>query len=319
MTRCKVARELLAIVREVRADGFDQFRETMGAEAVDGFLSSFGLGPNYVPPAPKTYACPQCGGAKATCHEEGADTDYNEMVLECPDCGWSGDPDTVTAAPNVFGEWIELKKRLYGAGRDIMSALDDIELSCKKVDITQPMGTTYEVMFHAYLTYKDEAKNRAMEVWNTIYKVITGLLAGTSYDVKDYRQYKGERNSVSLLLEFEPKKTASCPTGVCTAAPAVEYVLVVTTTRTYRLEQSGEPESQTQHFRDLRQALGRMDMVHERNVEYKVRRDIVIGNSQGQDRSPDGSITEAFIETSLYRRDRDAFDETEKKTIFATL
>lgn len=72
------------------ADSFDKFRKELGAEKVNEFLTKFGLGPNYKPSKSKTYPCPKCKKNNATYHEEGADCDggQNEMVLECPDCGY---------------------------------------------------------------------------------------------------------------------------------------------------------------------------------------------------------------------------------------
>ena len=68
-------------------DGFDEFRKEIGSEKVNEFLAKFGLGPNYKPQAPKLHECPQCKKCQAQYKEMHADTDMNEMVLECPDCG----------------------------------------------------------------------------------------------------------------------------------------------------------------------------------------------------------------------------------------
>lgn len=43
-------------------------------------------------PAPPARKCPKCGSENATIHEDHPDTDMNEMVGKCPDCGYTGDP-----------------------------------------------------------------------------------------------------------------------------------------------------------------------------------------------------------------------------------
>jgi len=68
-------------------DGFDEFRKEIGEKKVNEFLAKFGLGPDYKPSKPKMYECPQCKKHQAQYKEMHADTDMNEMVLECPDCG----------------------------------------------------------------------------------------------------------------------------------------------------------------------------------------------------------------------------------------
>jgi len=72
-------------------DGFDTFREDMGAECVNTFLAKFGLGPDYKPEPILTHICPTCLCDQAYYKEEGADCDggQNEMVLYCPDCGFT--------------------------------------------------------------------------------------------------------------------------------------------------------------------------------------------------------------------------------------
>jgi DNA-directed RNA polymerase subunit RPC12/RpoP len=70
-------------------DQFDKYRTSMGKEVVDEFLAKFGLGPKYVPQNPKQYTCPKCGKANATLKEEHPDTDINEIILSCPDCGFT--------------------------------------------------------------------------------------------------------------------------------------------------------------------------------------------------------------------------------------
>jgi hypothetical protein len=70
-------------------DGFDELRKEIGVKKVNEFLAKFGLGPNYKPAAPKLHECPQCKMHNAQYKEEHPDTDMNEMVMECPDCGYS--------------------------------------------------------------------------------------------------------------------------------------------------------------------------------------------------------------------------------------
>jgi len=70
-------------------DQFNKFRKSMGADRVDEFLSKFGLGTKYEAIEPKTHICPECNNANALYKEVHADTDINEMVLSCPDCGHS--------------------------------------------------------------------------------------------------------------------------------------------------------------------------------------------------------------------------------------
>jgi len=51
------------------------------------FLAKFGVGPKYKAPEPVKRKCPKCNKENAVVRESHADTDMNEMVLECPDCG----------------------------------------------------------------------------------------------------------------------------------------------------------------------------------------------------------------------------------------
>jgi len=74
-------------MEETKDDGFNEFRQELGVDRVNEFLAKFGLGPNYKPSKRKTYPCPKCKKTNAVYKEEHADTDMNEMVLECPDCG----------------------------------------------------------------------------------------------------------------------------------------------------------------------------------------------------------------------------------------
>jgi DNA-directed RNA polymerase subunit RPC12/RpoP len=76
------------------SDQFEKYRETMGKDVVDDFLAKFGLGPKYIPKEPKKYTCPNCKKTNAIVEEEHPDTDMNEMVLSCPDCGFSGENKT---------------------------------------------------------------------------------------------------------------------------------------------------------------------------------------------------------------------------------
>ena len=69
-------------------DRFDKLRETMDDEVVDNFLAIFGMGPKYKPSTPKKYLCPKCGKHNAVYKEIHPDTDMNEIVLSCPDCGY---------------------------------------------------------------------------------------------------------------------------------------------------------------------------------------------------------------------------------------
>ena len=70
-------------------DGFDKFRDEMGADKIDTFLAAFGMGPKYKPTPPRTYECPKCKGQNARIRERHADTDMNCMELTCPDCGYA--------------------------------------------------------------------------------------------------------------------------------------------------------------------------------------------------------------------------------------
>ena len=71
------------------SDQFEKYRETMGKEVVDEFLSKFGLGPKYIPVSPKKYTCPNCKETSAIIKEIHADTDLNEIELSCSKCGFS--------------------------------------------------------------------------------------------------------------------------------------------------------------------------------------------------------------------------------------
>lgn len=64
---------------------------------MNNFVSSLGFRINKSGKLkPKRYEknkniCPKCGRGNASYVEIGADTDYNDIVLECPDCGYSED------------------------------------------------------------------------------------------------------------------------------------------------------------------------------------------------------------------------------------
>ena len=53
----------------------------------EDFASKFGLGPKYKQEPLKKYKCPSCNKENAIHKEIHPDTDMNEMVLSCPDCG----------------------------------------------------------------------------------------------------------------------------------------------------------------------------------------------------------------------------------------
>jgi len=60
-------------------------------ECYNDLLAKFGLGPNYIPSKPKKYKCPKCGSINAKYKTYHEDTDIEETVLECPDCGYKGE------------------------------------------------------------------------------------------------------------------------------------------------------------------------------------------------------------------------------------
>jgi hypothetical protein len=53
-------------------------------------INKLGLGPKYIPKTPKKYTCPNCHKSNATFKELHPDTDMNEIILKCPDCGFEG-------------------------------------------------------------------------------------------------------------------------------------------------------------------------------------------------------------------------------------
>ena len=70
--------------RKSNDDGFDRFRDELGADTVDTFLATLGLGPKYTPPPGRE--CPECHRTNAYIHEIHPDTGMDEMILRCPDC-----------------------------------------------------------------------------------------------------------------------------------------------------------------------------------------------------------------------------------------
>lgn len=69
-------------------DKFDDARKAFGSDKIDDLLAKFGMGPKYVPSKPKKYKCPECGDGNAVYKEIHPDTDMNDVVLSCPDCGF---------------------------------------------------------------------------------------------------------------------------------------------------------------------------------------------------------------------------------------
>ena len=55
-------------------------------EDIEDFLHKI-LGLGKYKPETKYEECPECGKKQASWREEHPDTDMNEMVLHCPDCG----------------------------------------------------------------------------------------------------------------------------------------------------------------------------------------------------------------------------------------
>jgi hypothetical protein len=62
-------------------------------DVVDDFSAKFGLGRKYIPKEPTYYDCPihSCGGKKCYYKEIHPDTDMDEIVLYCPDCGYESE------------------------------------------------------------------------------------------------------------------------------------------------------------------------------------------------------------------------------------
>lgn len=83
----------------MQEDKFNKFLdETFGTEGeerdiVDDFAAKFGLGRKYVPQKPKYYDCPinSCGGKRAYYKEIHPDTGMDDIVLYCPDCGYTSE------------------------------------------------------------------------------------------------------------------------------------------------------------------------------------------------------------------------------------
>ena len=62
--------------------------EKLSEEEVNNFLVKFGIGPNYKPTLPKTRTCPKCKKKNVYTKEIHPDTDMNDIVLYCSDCGY---------------------------------------------------------------------------------------------------------------------------------------------------------------------------------------------------------------------------------------
>jgi len=107
----KLARSVMGLIRAAAEDGIIDFNtgtrwmykalpgvefrtatseEKESEEKINDFLAKFGIGPNYIPEPPKTYECPRCKKHNAVFEEVHPDTDMNEILLCCPDCGYSG-------------------------------------------------------------------------------------------------------------------------------------------------------------------------------------------------------------------------------------
>lgn len=71
------------------SDKFDPWRKEIGADRVDNFLASLGMGPKYVPREPVKHVCEKCGKKEVIHREIHADTDMNGMELLCKSCGYS--------------------------------------------------------------------------------------------------------------------------------------------------------------------------------------------------------------------------------------
>lgn len=54
----------------------------------DTFAATLGLGPEYKPKPRKTHECPQCKKHNAYYKEIHPDTDMDDIVLCCSDCGF---------------------------------------------------------------------------------------------------------------------------------------------------------------------------------------------------------------------------------------
>lgn len=68
-------------------DKFDKFRNDLGDKTVDAIVEKFSLNPDFKYER-KRRACPQCGKTNACFKEIHPDTDMNDVVLCCPDCGF---------------------------------------------------------------------------------------------------------------------------------------------------------------------------------------------------------------------------------------
>jgi len=67
-------------------DGMDLRVED--ADRMDVLAATLGFGPKYKPKPIKRHACPACGKVNAIYKEIHPDTEMNEIVLSCPDCGF---------------------------------------------------------------------------------------------------------------------------------------------------------------------------------------------------------------------------------------
>jgi hypothetical protein len=73
-------------------DKFDESRDKLGADLVDDLLAEFGMGPKYIPKKPKSAGkCPKCNSENTIFKEVHPDTDMNDIVLKCNDCGFIDD------------------------------------------------------------------------------------------------------------------------------------------------------------------------------------------------------------------------------------
>lgn len=76
---------------------FEEFYKLKESNQIEHILRVFGVGMNAKgkifaktsKTSSKTHRCPECGKSNCVVHEEHPDTDMNEMILKCPDCGYS--------------------------------------------------------------------------------------------------------------------------------------------------------------------------------------------------------------------------------------
>lgn len=67
-------------------DGMDLSPED--EDKIDTFAASLGFGPKFKSTPSKKYTCPKCKKQNAYYSEIHPDTDINEIILHCPDCGF---------------------------------------------------------------------------------------------------------------------------------------------------------------------------------------------------------------------------------------